>query len=64
MEYNDTMNNEKISAIKAQREIENLEELYRQVKEVEQQDDEEGNEEENNGNDENGESNGQQNKIL
>ena len=41
MEYNDTMNNEKLSAIKAQRGIENLEELYRQAQEAEQQDDEE-----------------------
>ena len=58
MEYSDTLNNEKISAIKAQRGIENLEELYRQVQEAEQ-DNEEGNEEDNNGNDGNGEGNGQ-----
>ena len=35
MEYNDTMNDEKISAIKAQRGIENMEELYRQLQEAE-----------------------------
>ena len=35
MEYNDTVNDEKISAIKAQRGIENMEELYRQLQEAE-----------------------------
>lgn len=48
MEYSDALNNEKMSAIKAQRGIENMEELYRQVQESEQQDDEEGDQEENN----------------
>lgn len=35
MEYNDAVNDEKISAIKAQRGIENMEELYRQWQEAE-----------------------------
>ena len=35
MEYNDAVNDEKISAIKAQRGIENMEELYRQLQEAE-----------------------------
>ena len=58
MEYNDALNGEKLSAIKAQRGIENMEEMYRQLQEAEQQDDEEegeGGEE----NKQNGESNGQ-----
>ena len=54
MEYNDTLDDEKISAIKAQRGIENMEELYRQIQDGEEQE-EEGNEgEENNGNEKNG----------
>ena len=36
MEYSNTINDEKISAIKAQRGIENMEELYRQLQEAEQ----------------------------
>ena len=35
MEYNDAVNDQKISAIKAQRGIENMEELYRQLQEAE-----------------------------
>ena len=50
MEYSEVLNDEKMSAIKAQRGIENIEELYRQVQENEEQGDEEGEGEENNGN--------------
>ena len=42
MEYNDTVNDEKISAIKAQRGIENMEELYRQLQEAEDEGEGEG----------------------
>ena len=56
MEYSNTLNDEKMSAIKAQRGIENMEELYRQLQESEQGYDEEGEgedkENENNGNNE------------
>ena len=59
MEYSNTLNDEKMSAIKAQRGIENMEELYRQLQEAEQGYDEEGEgedkENENNGNNENNE---------
>ena len=41
MEYSDAINDEKISAIKAQRGIENMEELYRKLQENEQQIEEE-----------------------
>ena len=41
MEYSDVINDEKISAIKAQRGIENMEVLYRKLQENEQQDEEE-----------------------
>ena len=41
MEYSNTLNDEKMSAIKAQRGIENMEELYRQIQESEQADDDE-----------------------
>ncbi len=41
MEYSDAINDEKISAIKAQRGIENMEELYRKLQENEQQNEEE-----------------------
>ena len=63
MEYNDTMDAQKISAIKAQRGIENLEELYSQI-----QDEDEGEGEgdeggESNGN-ENEQKNGQQVKLI
>jgi hypothetical protein len=58
MEYNDALNGEKLSAIKAQRGIENMEEMYRQLQEAEQQDDEEEGEGEEE-NKQNGESNGQ-----
>ena len=58
MEYSEVLNDEKMSAIKAQRGIENIEELYRQVQENEEQGDEEGEGEENNGN-ENGKENGE-----
>ena len=61
MEYSNTINDEKISAIKAQRGIENMEELYRQLQEAEQQDDEEENQE-NNG--ENKEGSNEENKEL
>jgi hypothetical protein len=61
MEYSNTLNDEKMSAIKAQRGIENIEELYRQVQENEEQGDEEGEGEENNGN-ENGKENGNENE--
>ena len=57
MEYSDALNDEKLSAIKAQRGIENMNEMYRQLQEAEQQDDDEGEEAEENK--ENGESNGQ-----
>ena len=57
MEYSEVLNDEKMSAIKAQRGIENIEELYRQVQENDEQGDEEGETEENNGN-ENGKENG------
>ena len=59
MEYSNALNDEKMSAIKAQRGIENMEELYRQIQESEQADDdnEEGGEGEGEGegNKENGE---------
>jgi hypothetical protein len=61
MEYSEVLNDEKMSAIKAQRGIENIEELYRQVQENEEQGDEEGEGEENNGN-ENGKENGNENE--
>lgn len=61
MEYSEVLNDEKMSAIKAQRGIENIEELYRQVQENEEQGDEEGEGEENNGN-ENGKENGNKNE--
>ena len=61
MEYSEVLNDEKMSAIKAQRGIENIEELYRQVQENEEQGDEEGEGEENNGN-ENGKENGKENE--
>ena len=35
MEYSEVLNDEKMSAIKAQRGLENIEELYRQVQENE-----------------------------
>ena len=58
MEYNDTLDDEKISAIKAQRGIENMEELYRQIQDEEEQEEEgkegEGEGAENNGNEKNG----------
>ena len=54
MEYSEVLNDEKMSAIKAQRGIENIEELYRQVQENEEQGDDEGEGEENNGNEKNG----------
>ena len=60
MEYSEVLNDEKMSAIKAQRGIENIEELYRQVQENEEQGDDEGEGEENNGN-ENGKENGNEN---
>ena len=44
MEYSDALNDEKLSAIKAQRGIENMNEMYRQLQEAEQQDDDEGEE--------------------
>ena len=59
MEYNDTMDAQKISAIKAQRGIENLEELYSQIKDEEQQDEEEGDEGRQNNGNENEQKNGQ-----
>lgn len=62
MEYSEVLNDEKMSAIKAQRGIENIEELYRQVQENEEQGDDEEEGEENNGNEnekENGNKNGQ-----
>ena len=61
MEYSEVLNDEKMSAIKAQRGIENIEELYRQVQENEEQGDEEGEGEENNGN-ENEKENGNENE--
>jgi len=61
MEYSEVLNDEKMSAIKAQRGIENIEELYRQVQENEEQGDDEGEGEENNGN-ENGKENGNENE--
>ena len=59
MEYSNTLNDEKMSAIKAQRGIENMEELYRQIQESEQADDDneeggEGEGEGGQGNNENG----------
>ena len=43
MEYSNAISDEKLSAIKAKRGIENMEELYRQIQESEQADeDEEG----------------------
>jgi hypothetical protein len=42
MDYSDMINDEKVSAIKAQRGIENMEELYRRLQESEQPDEEEG----------------------
>ena len=56
MEYSEVLNDEKMSAIKAQRGIENIEELYRQVQENEEQGNDEGEGEENKGN-ENGNEN-------
>ena len=56
MEYSEVLNEEKLSAIKAQRGIENIEELYRQVQENEEQGNDEGEGEENKGN-ENGNEN-------
>ncbi len=41
MDYSDIVNSEKMSAIKAQRGIENMEELYRRLQESEQPDEEE-----------------------
>jgi hypothetical protein len=61
MEYSEVLNDEKMSAIKAQRGIENIEELYRQVQENEEQGEDEGDGEENNGN-ENGKENGNENE--
>ena len=55
MEYSNTLNDEKLSLIKAQRGIENMEELYRQIQESEQADDEEGE-----GGEEGGDSNGEE----
>ena len=57
MEYSDALNDEKLSAIKAQRGIENMNEMYRQLQEAEQQDDDEREKAEKKK--ENGESNGQ-----
>lgn len=59
MEYSNALNDEKMSAIKAQRGIENMEELYRQIQESEQADDdnEEGGEGEGQGEGEGGEGN-------
>ncbi len=54
MEYNDIINDEKLSVVKAQRGIENIEELYRQM-----QDDERQEEGEREGNNNNGEDNGE-----
>ena len=42
MDYSDIINSEKMSAIKAQRGIENMEELYRRLQETDQPDEEEG----------------------
>ena len=56
MEYSEVLNEEKLSAIKAQRGIENIEELYRQVQENEELGNDEGEGEENKGN-ENGNEN-------
>ena len=58
MEYSDVINDEKISAIKAQRGIENMEELYRKLQESEQQDEEE---DEGEGEGENGKAKGNEN---
>ena len=55
MEYNDDLEGQKMTAIKAQRGIENIEEIYRQVQDEEQQDEDEGEE----GGESNGEKNGQ-----
>ena len=55
MEYSNTLNDEKLSPIKAQIGIENIEELYRQIQESEQADDEEGE-----GGEEGGDSNGEE----
>ena len=60
MEYSDVINDEKISAIKAQRGIENMEELYRKLQESEQQDEEEE-EGEGEGEGENGKASGNEN---
>jgi hypothetical protein len=55
MEYNDVLNDEKMSAVKAQRGIETMEILYSQLQENEEQDDEGEEGEQNKGNgDENG----------
>ncbi len=59
MEYSNTLNDEKLSLIKAQRGIENMEELYRQIQESEQADDEEGEGGEEGG-EEGGDSNGEE----
>ena len=62
MEYSNALNDEKMSAIKAQRGIENMEELYRQIQESEQADDdnEEGGEGEGEGEGEGNKENGEQ----
>ena len=57
MEYSNTLNDEKLSLIKAQRGIENMEELYRQIQESEQPDDDEEGEGEG---EEHGDSNGEE----
>ena len=54
MEYNDIINDEKLSVIKAQRGIENMEELYRQMQDDKRQEYREGE-----GNNNNGENNGE-----
>ena len=61
MEYSEVLNDEKMSAIKAQRGIENIEELYRQVQENEEQGDD-GVEREENSQNENGKKNGNGNE--
>ena len=49
MEYSNAISDEKLSAIKAKRGIENMEELYRQIQESEQADDDEEGEHEGEG---------------
>ncbi len=56
MQYNDVLNDERISAVKAQRGIETMEVLYSQLQDNEEQDEEGEEGGENNGN---GKENGQ-----